>query len=265
MEGRTIKRLLTTALILAAGLALPVNAAPKSVGYPAQAYYIQACTNEDKGDIKGAIEKMQRAIELKNDNALYYTKLAGLYQNLGEWDNALAAYKKAAQLRPDDSFLYLAIGQILQQKKDYANAPEAYKYVLQLTPSYKYNYLNLANIQYILKDFKGAVENYNVFLVNYPNHVDARKNLASAYIELGDYKNANEQFKISMEKHPENFNEYAQYGLSLGKNSEWNDARTILEKAIDVNKDDAASIANLGIVMERTGDEQMHLLCSKKH
>ena len=75
MEGRTIKRLLTTALILAAGLALPVNAAPKSVGYPAQAYYIQACTNEDKGDIKGAIEKMQRAIELKNDNALIIQNL----------------------------------------------------------------------------------------------------------------------------------------------------------------------------------------------
>ena len=154
-----IRTILISALLLSAGMLYGMNpsysALPKNA---AQLYYYQACNDEQSGNYENAIEKMKKAIEIKNDNALYYTKLAGLYSATGEWSKALATYKKAAKLRPDDSFLYVSIGNILQQLNDYQSAYEAYSHVLELAPDYKYNYYNIANVQINLKKYKEAID-----------------------------------------------------------------------------------------------------------
>ncbi len=57
--------------------------------------YQQACACEYKSDYKTAIKIIQQAIEMNGDDAMLYTKIAGLYSDTGNYEEALSAYKKS--------------------------------------------------------------------------------------------------------------------------------------------------------------------------
>ena len=80
----------------------------------AHALYQEACTYEYKSDYNTAISIIQKALALNGDDAMLYTKIAGLYSDVGNYQEALSAYKKAVKLRPNDAFIYISIGNILQ-------------------------------------------------------------------------------------------------------------------------------------------------------
>ena len=80
----------------------------------AHALYQQACSYEYKGDYASAINTIQKALNINGDDAMLYTKIAGLYSDTGNYEEALGAYKKAVKLRPNDAFIYISIGNILQ-------------------------------------------------------------------------------------------------------------------------------------------------------
>lgn len=56
--------------------------------------YQEACTLEYQHDTQGAIAKLVEAIKLAGDDAMLYTKLAGLYNDNDEYDKAVETYKK---------------------------------------------------------------------------------------------------------------------------------------------------------------------------
>ena len=119
-------------------------------GVPAYSYmtpevnalYQQACSAEYQNNLPDAIEKLKQAIALSGKDSLLYTKLAGIYSEIGEYDKALATYSKAIQLKPDDAFVYISVGSIYETQGKYDDAYAAYHKALQLFPEYKYNYLN---------------------------------------------------------------------------------------------------------------------------
>ena len=54
--------------------------------------YQQACTAEHQQDLKGAIEKLEQAIQISGDDVMLYTKLAGMYSETDQTDKALEIY-----------------------------------------------------------------------------------------------------------------------------------------------------------------------------
>ena len=77
--------------------------------------YQQACKLELQNKQEEAINLIKKAIDLSDSDAILYTKLAGLYADIGDYKNALGAYKAAIKLRPNDAFIYISIGNILFQ------------------------------------------------------------------------------------------------------------------------------------------------------
>ena len=55
----------------------------------ANALYQQACTLEYQHDTQGAVAKLLEAIKLAGDEAMLYTKLAGIYTYTDEYDKAV--------------------------------------------------------------------------------------------------------------------------------------------------------------------------------
>ena len=107
---------------LAAIVFLSLLQAEAKMTKEAHALYQQACSYEYKSDYKTAISIIQKAIAINGDDAMLYTKIAGLYADAGNYEEALGAYKKAVKLRPNDAFIYISIGNILQNMGDYENA-----------------------------------------------------------------------------------------------------------------------------------------------
>ena len=132
--------------------------------------YQQACSAEYKEDYNTAIQKLTEALNIAPNDVMIYTKLAGVYSEMGEFEKALEAYQKVSELKPADGYIYVSVGSIYENQGEYKKALDAYLKVMEMCPEYLYNYLNIANVQYQLGDYKAAIENYNKFLSTYSQH-----------------------------------------------------------------------------------------------
>ena len=230
----------------------------------AHALYQEACNYEYKGDYVNAISTIQKALNMNGDDAMLYTKIAGLYADAGNYEEALGAYKKAVKLRPNDAFIYISIGNILQTMGDYENAYNSYMQAQQIYPEYKYNYLNIANIEYIRKNYKNAIENYTVFLNAYPEHLEASENLANVYYASAQPEKACELYAQLYKKYPSAFKDFSHYGMALYDTKQYKAASEILTKALDDNADDEAVLAKLALSYQNLGENNKALNYYKK-
>ena len=234
-----------TVLALAGGVSADAYMSPE-----ATSFYQQACTLEYQHNYEAAAEKVLQAIQLTGDDALLYTKLAGLYTELDKYDEALAAYSKVAKLRPNDAFIFISIGNIYQTKGDYKQALAAYENALKIFPEYKYNYLNIANVQYQLGEYKAGIENYKKFLTAYPNHKEARENLANSLFAAGDSQNAVNVYAELLAKNPNDFKYYSNYGQALFKMKNYEQAAEMLEKAVSADYENTAAHVSLALAYQ---------------
>ncbi len=225
----------------------------------AHALYQQACAYEYKSDYNTAIRIIQQALEINGEDAMLYTKIAGLYSDIGNYQESLSAYKKAVKLRPNDAFIYISMGNILQTIGDYENAYNAFKQAQTIYPEYKYNYLNLANIEYFRKNYKSATENYNAFLSTYPDHMEASENLANVYLLSEQPEKACEIYSNIYKKYPSAFTEFEKYGMALYDTKQYQAAAEMLEKALNGNEDSESINARLALTYQNLGENDKAL------
>lgn len=239
-----IKKNLFTALLLSS---LTICSVPGNAYMTPEAsvLYQEACSAEHQQDLKTAVEKLEKAIQLTGGDAMLYTKLAGIYSEIDEFDKALDAYNKVISINPDDAFIYISIGSIYESQGKYKEALTAYNKAADIFPEYKYNFFNIGNIQYQLRNYKEAISNYNSFLETYSAHNDARENLAASYLAIKDYPNAEKQYKTLYDKNPTSFKHYYEYGISLLNTQNPEKAQEFLEKAIEIDSENDA--AHLGL------------------
>ena len=92
----------------------------------ASALYQEACSLEYQHNYPQAVEKVLAAIKLSPDDAMLYTKLAGLYTDMDKYDDAVQTYTKVIELRPNDAFVYISLGSIYETQGKYTEALGAY-------------------------------------------------------------------------------------------------------------------------------------------
>lgn len=233
--------------ILAVILFIQGSSANAKMTTEAHAHYQNACQLEYQHKYEEAIQLIYAAIKENGDDAILYTKLAGLYTDLGDNQNALAAYKKAIKLRPNDAFIYISIGNILQNMNDYDNAYKSYMQAMELFPTYKYNYVNIANILYLQGNYSQAIDNYKMFLSAYPDHYEARENLANSYLRNNDFVKAIDEFGELYTKNPALFKDYASYGYALFKQGQYSTAIDMFKIALRNNNDNISTMSYLAI------------------
>ena len=131
-------------------------------------------TNEGKFD--DALHSLNRAISLKNDDALAYFSLAIVFHNINEPQAAYENYTKAIVLKPDMVDAYFNRAQALLMKKDIDD--ETLKLVLddldhaiRLDEKFVDALYYKAVVQKKLKDYKGAVETLDKVISIEPNAV----------------------------------------------------------------------------------------------
>ena len=127
------KKKLYVSLAILCTLSAMTTPAEAKMTKEAHALYQQACAYEYKSDYNTAIRIIQQALEINGEDAMLYTKIAGLYSDIGNYQESLSAYKKAVKLRPNDAFIYL---------KD--------KGVPYNNPAYKKKIVNMNNPVYLM-------------------------------------------------------------------------------------------------------------------
>lgn len=221
--------------------------------------YQQACSAEYQNNIPDAIEKLKKAISLSGNDSLLYTKLAGIYSDIGEYEKALEAYSKVIELKPDDAFVYISVGSIYETQGKYKEAIAAYNKAMQIFPEYKYNYLNIANVQYKMQDYKSAMTTYNRFLEIYPQHWEARESLAAVYLSQNMPEKAVAEYTALYNKNTSNFKDYANYGIALVKTGDYSKGSEILEKAVELDPDNTSCHISLALAYQELDNNDLAL------
>jgi tetratricopeptide (TPR) repeat protein len=94
-----------------------------------------------------AVEYLNNAIKLKQDNASYYNKRGLAYYHLGNYKSAMEDYSKAIRLKPDFAMAYYNRGCVfIKDPGQYNKAIEDFNKAIRLNPGYIEAYNNLCNI-----------------------------------------------------------------------------------------------------------------------
>lgn len=89
-----------------------------------------------RGDYRGAIEVMQRAIRLRADDALYFNTLGSILGSAHEFEAAIEALRHACELQPDLAIAWFNLGVMLTRSVRHREAIESLQRAISLDPQY---------------------------------------------------------------------------------------------------------------------------------
>jgi len=118
------------------------------------------------GDIEGAKQAYETAINIEQDNAVSHNNLGNVYRDMGDFENAEKEYLKA----------------------------------IELDKRFTKSYLNLGSVYtLILNKQEKAINIYEIGIEYNPEYVDLYNNLAHTYEKMGDIENAKKYYSQSLQ------------------------------------------------------------------
>ena len=162
------------------------------------------------GDVETAITTYQLALDLLEPNipslrlgqpsaghnrALAYSRLAALYEDIGQLESAMNYYHGAVVAAPTESWTRVLLGDALRRRNDAAAAEMAYRRVIRTDPTYVAAYLRLANLLSARGDNASAFELYQQALQSTSHEFDPIQR-SNAWLGLGDFYSQSRQPNI---------------------------------------------------------------------
>lgn len=184
-----------------------------------------------KGNKAAAVSALERAIQLRPDDATYHFTLGVAWlKHPPDLVGAELSFRQFLKLRPDDAQGQLLLGYVLLRQKQYAEAravlekniqkgpgtPEAFYYLgliaqgqnederaieffeksIKLEPSFAHSHIALGKTYLKLKDFERARQALETGVKLSPEDTKAHYNLAMLYARLNDKERAQEELRI---------------------------------------------------------------------
>ena len=101
---------------------------------------------EASGDLNGAIQQYEAAIQADPKVTLSYGRLGMAYQRLGRYSEAQKAFRRGLDIDPNAAFLHNNIGYCFMLQSQPVVAEEAFRRALQIRPDFKRARMNLAMV-----------------------------------------------------------------------------------------------------------------------
>ncbi|WP_310486712.1 tetratricopeptide repeat-containing serine protease family protein [Chamaesiphon sp. VAR_69_metabat_338] len=256
-----------------------------------------AIVKESKGDYKGMLADMDRAIFLDSQNGrLYYTR--GVAKSLLGNRDAIADYNQAIAFAPNESAAYnnrgvtksdlgdkkgaivdfdRAIALDANDAKPYYNRGNAkaqlnspktalvdFDKAIALDPNLAPAYLSRGTTKSLLGDTKGELADFNKAIALDPNYTAAHYNLGLAKSTSGDKKGAIESFNRAIALNPKDAEPYSDRGNAKSELGDNKGAIEDYNRSIVLDPNNAKAYANRGLVKSKLGDKKGAILDLKK-
>jgi tetratricopeptide (TPR) repeat protein len=112
----------------------------------------------ETGDLEGSRDELLAFVETYPSNALAWTILGHVYQDLDMLDDAEAAYLQAIEVDAEAFEAYTGLGVVYRNRQDYEKAIEYYNKSLEINPDYAQAYSSLAVIELRRANDRKALE-----------------------------------------------------------------------------------------------------------
>ncbi len=253
-----------TKLATAAGVSgyAPVVVAAKPK--PVDDLIASAVLKDSKGDYRGMLADLERAISIDSQNARLYSVRGNAKSGLGDNQGAIQDYNRALALEPNFAKAYNNRGTSKSDLGDNQGAIEDYNRALAIDPNLAEVYNNRGLVKSDLGDKQGALDDHNRAIALNPKYATAYYNRGISKSNLGDNQGAIDDYNRAISLKPNYATAYGnrggtkfRLGDKKGALDDYN--RAILLQSGSVNPlkpSNAIDYYNRGIVKSDLGDKK---------
>lgn len=235
-----------------------------------------------EGNLSAAENAYQKALQFDPKRARLRGELAGIYEQLGQYDRALEEYEKVAGSGPEGASAYKEMGRIYETyKAENAKAVSCYRKYLaakpkaadakeiekklkaaehekeqivqieqsvRRKPSSAPNYYNLAVLLQKQDRYREAIDAYRKALAIEPANPQVHFNLAYSYDRLKMYEEAIGEYRKAIQYKPDYMKAYSNLA-AIYKDKRWyGKAIAMFEKALQIDPNYAHAHLGLGSI-----------------
>jgi tetratricopeptide (TPR) repeat protein len=230
-----------------------------------QAHVNLGMVRQELGDLKGARESYERALQITPDLPEVFYNLASILEQQGAKEEAEKYYAKLTAQRADSSEdAWFRLGYLRLQKGDFRGSIEAFQSCVRKRGDWPEAHVNLGIAHWRLGDRDQAIKVFEQVLALDPNSLDALRGLAALAVEREDFPRALDlQARLieQGEKTPELF---YNTGLLLQKAGRLDDAIRRYRDAIAQRPNFAEALLNLGHALKAKGNHEEARACWKQ-
>ncbi len=192
-----------------------IEAAPE-----AKNYHHRGIAWRERGEFSKAINDMDFAIQINDQEASYYNSLGTVYHRQKKFESALENYEKALVINPNNIGFLNNRGIVQRELGDYENALQDFDKAISLAPNYAYAYGSKAWMYATASDEKIVDGAKAVALAKTACELTKWKEdellgtLSAAYGRTGDYDQARKWLRSAMTINPE---KYLELRISMKK------------------------------------------------
>lgn len=220
----------------------------------ANSFYFEALTLVNKGKYQQAAKAIERAIELKPNNANYYRELGNISQQQNNLDRAETAYKTGIILSPDWQEFYQLLGAILVKKKDLPKAAIVYQKAVTLDPRNAEYYRLLGDVLFKQNRSDEANKCYQKAIALDPTKAYYYRCLGDVYKKAGNLDLTVSNYRKAIAKSPDTAYFYRSLSMVLARQNKLDEAVSNCKQAIELNDKNPGYYRTLGNIQLQQGD-----------
>jgi len=239
-----------------------------------------------QGRSNDAIPALEVALKSEPDNAVAHYHLGIAFSQVGNLGRAESEWREAVRLRPNMVEAQRALAQVAQSKGDFDQlreraeqlistepaSPEGYilratarlsrdrvggeadlQKAIELAPQNPIGYSRLGSLRFAEKRFNEAEKLFEQALERDSNFSEALQGLVGVYIQQKQPAKAVARVNAQIAKAPDNSAYYLLLGMLLTSTKDLEKAEAVLEKAVELNKNNVDAFLLLGQVQLRRG------------
>jgi len=172
---------------------------------------------------------------------------------LGEAWVAESLLREALTMKPHSARAMTALGRVQLLNKNAKEAAESFKRAVEFNPDYVDGYKYLLQISEEQKDLESVIQTATVLHGLSPENPRYPLLLAKAQMEYGDLEGSERMFKMAVRLSPTLAEAYRGLGMLYLQKKEFEKATRSLERALDLEKGDIATLNSLGLSYVKQG------------
>lgn len=176
---------------------------------------MRARTRVMRGDTIGALDDIDRSVEISKANINNYLMRADIHIKQKDWRAAAADMDEVIRLDPQNPDMYVNRAWLRYNIDSYAGALADYNYALELNPDNIPATYNRALLRLEYMDYPGAFADFSTVLRHDPQNFHALYNRALIALNLKRWKQAITDFTTISKRYPRFYPLY--YGIAQAK------------------------------------------------
>lgn len=190
----------------------------------------------NRKNFEKAILAFDYLLAINSESSGVYANKAACYEALGQWKKAIEVYEEQLELEYTKAFTYYKIGLCYRAEKKNIEALQAFQKSLREDPQFYLSMMEKSDIYLEMKSMKEALHFAQEAVALNGNNMEFQKKLAYLYIECGRFEESLECLKKIVASDPSRFYSWYAYTEVLMLVGEYEDAVTVLHKAIGIHE-----------------------------